>query len=395
MRTSTLKRASAACIAAALFGSVTAQIIFSHRHLYNEFDSHLQFAQKLEMTGTIPVPHFLFHLVAIVAHSAVMQFAGAGYYPRGHSVDMSWLIAGVLVMLTIYGATFGLLDRYLRGAGIGEDQSIILSISLMVVSPIFILAPIDGRFYFGYLAPTIYNIPTQPLLKMMTIAVFMFTPSIAEKKASPVKLIAISLFIVLNGLSKPNFLIIMLPALAVLTTWRVARKKTINLPTIICMICSAALVLAWQYYFKFVNPDGRIYESSITFTTPFEVWDHVTGFVPLKFVLSIVFPIYVIVAYWKSAISSIEMQYSWLLFTFGAIFSAFLAETGPQKYAGNFIWSGEVAVFVLFFVSTKFLFSRPRTTSHSSRFKTAVVLLSIHVFCGIIYYIRSFWFPYR
>jgi hypothetical protein len=378
-------------IVAIAFGAVTTQIIFSPNHLYNEFEAHLKIAADMEALHEIRAPHFLFHAAAIVVHGILRQIVdGSGNPGNGHIVDNGWIVSCIFIMALTYFLSFYILYKYLIKSGIDDNLSIFLSVSLLIVAPIFILSIFDGRYYFGYLSPTIYNIPTQSLLKLMTIAVFVFSPCLAARLVPTKNLVLMSLLVVLNGLSKPNFLIIMLPALVVLSIWRVWRRQELNFSPVLCMACAAILVLSWQYYFKFINPDGRIYESSITLTAPFEVWNHLTGFVSLKFILSVVFPLCVLLFYWESVVVEVEMQYAWLIYIFGAFFSAFVAETGMYRYAGNFIWSGEIGVFVLFVASVRFVFLLPMNCKKCFKYRLSVLLFAMHVLCGVIYYVRSF-----
>jgi hypothetical protein len=311
-----------------------------------------------------------------------------------YHLDTGWMLSGFLISLFTYVISALLLDRYFVKSGIAENRAAILAVSMMIVAPIFIIAPIDDRFYFGYLSPNLYIIPTQALLKMMTIALFLFLPHITRTHVSRGEMILIFVITILNGLSKPNFLIIMLPALTLLAAGRLAKKEMVNFPAVLCLFCGACLVLSWQYLFKFTSAGTPVYESRITLTAPFDVLGRIGEYAPAKMMLSIVFPVCVAVAYWKEARRDIEMQYAWLLFLFGATFSIFLAETGPNKYAGNFLWCGEISVFVLFFVTAKFLFRTAQSPIHKKKFAFSVTLMSAHILCGFIYFFRSFFFKY-
>ena len=61
------------------------------------------------------------------------------------------------------------------------------------------------------------------------------------------------------------------------------------------------------------------------------------------------------------------------------------------KYAANFIWSGQIANFVLF-VTTAALFFRDENIKNpeDKRFFIGIIIFSLHVACGLVYYARSF-----
>jgi uncharacterized membrane protein len=312
-------------------------------------------------------------------------------------VDNSWLIAAVIIMTAAYLATVVLLMHYLKRTISSANMLMFLSFSLLLVQPIFAFAPFDGLYYLGYVTPSnLYIIPTQTLLKLTTIAVFMLTPLLLKRSVAVKWLVLIGLLVIANGLSKPNYLIIMLPALAVLVGLESRKKHDINYSVFAVMQLSCLLVLAWQYYFKFINPDHLIYQSSIALTLPFDVMSHLSGYVPAKILLSIVFPLYVATAFRREAGNDLDTVYAWILFGFGLLYAIFLSETGHTKFAGNFIWSAEIGNFVLFAASARLLFTHAQGNwaQWERRTRWGSVIFSIHLLCGVIYYVRSFSHPY-
>lgn len=384
---------------ATFFGLLTAHIAFSGRTLYNEMGPHLLVAKEMAASGKILVPHFIFHILVIGVHQIIMWIDPSfGILKSDPFVDNGWLTSGVIVVTAAYAGIALLLVKYLVGSSISSGMAMLLAFALMILTPIFLLAPFDGLYYLGYITPsTVYNIPTQTLLKLTTLALFMATPLIKKQEVSVGILGLLSVLVIANGLSKPNFLIIMLPALFTLVALRRMRHEYVNHAVIAAIFGVSVLVLAWQYYFKFENPDGRIYDSGITVTLPFEVMSHLSAYVVIKILLSIVFPVYVAVVFRKEIFQDTELIYAWLLFIFGMIFSIFLAETGSQRYSGNFLWSGEIGNFVIFVVSTRFFFFKGVTQNKAliARLNIGIIIFTFHVVCGLIYYVRSFTHAYR
>jgi nitrate reductase gamma subunit len=52
------------------------------------------------------------------------------------------------------------------------------------------------------------------------------------------------------------------------------------------------------------------------------------------------------------------MRIAWAGAFVGLFISYFLAEAGDRLYDGNFLWTGQMAVFVLFVAAAAFLFNR-------------------------------------
>jgi hypothetical protein len=162
---------------------------------------------------------------------------------------------------------------------------------------------------------------------------------------------------------------------------------------------SGLAVLSWQYYFKFADPASPMYQSSITLTAPFEVWSYYSDYIALKFVLSSLFPLYVAIIFWRSTASDVLSKYAWILYIIGLAYTGFLAESAANsaiKYAGNFIWSGQIANFLLFVSTAKLFFSKtsfcPWQVNKKMLF--GLLIFMLHAIAGLIYYIRSFSFNY-
>ena len=85
------------------------------------------------------------------------------------------------------------------------------------------------------------------------------------------------------------------------------------------------------------------------------------------------------------------MILAWLCFIFGAFYSYFMSETsGGQFTMGNFDWSAEVSLFILFVVVTLFWIERLVEKKRWEKKDTAVaVAFGLHLISGIIYYLYS------
>lgn len=393
------KLALFAIFLAMFFGAITFRAIHHDTSIYSEFGFHIEKSQAMAREGRILEPHFLFHVLTIAAHDVITLGRAADSEPTpSPEVFDSWAAAALIVITAAYAATTLLLYSALRRIKASVNGSITLAFCLSIVAPLFLLAPIDGWYYLGYLSPsTIYIIPTQVLLKLTTLALFLLTCRAMKDRLGAPTYILLALLVVANGLAKPNYLIIMGPALITLAAMEFSKGRPLDMRLVAASILPAIAVLAWQYHFKFVNTHGLIYESSIILTTPFEVWGHHSDYVPLKFLLSSAFPIYVAVAYWNRLKADISLKFAWLLYFYGLLFTAFVAESGFARYAGNFVWSGQIANFVLFVASALTFFSIDRTgqatTKH--RYAVGVAILSLHVLAGLFYYFRNFIYAFR
>ncbi len=117
----------------------------------------------------------------------------------------------------------------------------------------------------------------------------------------------------------------------------------------------AVAVLLWQFYITYSGyaPGTGAYHDSIMWAPlKFMALVSPAGLFP-KFLLSICFPLLVSILYWKQACRDTMLVLAWLCFLFGGLYTYLLAE---RLYlgAGNMVWSGYIAAFLLFFASIAF-----------------------------------------
>jgi hypothetical protein len=123
---------------------------------------------------------------------------------------------------------------------------------------------------------------------------------------------------------------------------------------------------------------------------------------PSLFLLSIAFPLCLVAARWPAARRDGPLMLAWLVFGIGAAYGYVLAEAEPYTGDGNWLWSGQVALFVLFAESVLFLRSRAaKVTESAGRWlKVCVLVLAVHLACGLVWYgaevlqPHRWWFPF-
>jgi hypothetical protein len=107
--------------------------------------------------------------------------------------------------------------------------------------------------------------------------------------------------------------------------------------------------------------------------------------VGLKLVLSIVFPLVVGAAFARQAARDAPLRLAWLAFAAGAFYAYVLAETGERMIHGNFLWSGQAAVAVLFAASARFALARGAEGAARGRLAACAGAFLMHVASGAAY----------
>lgn len=388
-------------VAAALaFGGLTAVLILTPDGPVQEYDAHIDFAMRSWLDNETKTPHFLYQWLTIAHHLVLSPWGLSEAIIAGTNqpVQTDWAIAGLVAIVEVYvvlalSLAWWLSAVFRRMSGYAGPAGYVLAFCLGIVTPVFLLAPLDGQFYLGYIPPsTIHIIPTQVLLKLTTFWLFALAVYVFRGRVGVARILLICLVAVLSALSKPNGVMVLVPALWITALWAWRDGQRVNLPVLVAVTAASAAVLLWQYHFKFVDPTAPIYESSIILTRPFDFYRYYSDYVPLKLFLSLLFPLYVLLAYRRTVFGDLFVRLGFAAFVVGLLMAAFLGESGTPRYAGNFTWSAQIGCFLLFVATTAFFFGTA-VLGQNRRTPTAwagIAIFALHLGAGLIYYGRSF-----
>jgi hypothetical protein len=340
----------------------------------SDYTAHLQFARDM-LAGKFAATHVMYETI-ILGLRVVLPISYA---------DAGWITATgfyLLTALVLYG--------FIRSASGGNGWRVWLiaaffALALLVVTPITLLTFRQHTLYFGYVGINVVHNPTMVLLKPFALLLFSFTvafltrrvPLTARTVALAYLLIALSLF------AKPNFVLILLPALLVLAAYRFYRRDSLR-PMILTLILPMTALLALQYVatYLLIASDG----SQITFAplATLYIYDHSRFSLLIKFALSITFPVAVYLLYARQAVRSLVLNLAWLAFAAGGGQMYLFAESGARLRDSNFWWSAQIGLFVLFVVSVLFLLERLRAQK-DGRIWLCLLIFALHLASGIVY----------
>jgi hypothetical protein len=150
--------------------------------------------------------------------------------------------------------------------------------------------------------------------------------------------------------------------------------------------------LGWQYLATY-TPDRLLRVEGGIFFAPLAVYAQDSGMLLPKFILSILFPLIVYALYYKDASVDIGLNLAWLNFIFGAFYTYMLAESGLRFQDGNFKWSGQVTLFILFIASVVFFLhqnagwlSGRLEKKPDDAFMVGVIVFGLHLVSGVLFY---------
>jgi hypothetical protein len=377
---------------------------------------HIGEAVRMQKTGTIGFPHFLFQvsLLAIQIINPEAFFQLAFYTIKG---VVPFFVDECMVQKEVTGLEFiamvsevgwymllGIITyRFLRihtNMQRFQDKCIlVLSTWLLIIAtPISLLywLKIDSYVYLGYTNLQTYHNPTINIIKPIAILLFWYALNIfAERWNYPqgVVLTATAILTVLSAIAKPNYIICLVPALMVYAGIRFLRQRRFSwLLLFLGVLVPAGGVLVWQFTSTYVSNTPVMTQSSIAIA-PFVVISYISSWLLPKFFLSILFPLCVYLLYIRQSMKNTMLNLAWLVFLFGAFYAYFLIETGIRKYDVNFLWSAQISLFVLFVASTAFFLGQNQTETFlyrkilaDKRAIVSFVVLGIHAICGVFYY---------
>ncbi|VVP72160.1 hypothetical protein PS918_01355 [Pseudomonas fluorescens] len=350
--------------------------------------AHLKWAAEMEEQKVLLLPHPLYHfLVMLIKNLFSFDYAKSSV---------------VIVVAAIYGLSilnYRILARY-----INPILAVLLSVCMLLITPLQAVYPLDKHLYFGYVGITTYHSPTMLLLKPLSLLAFCYALKAAttteERDLPNAFIFALSLFFC--GISKPNFLIIILPAfvLFLLLIGRV-RPVLTNGYVYGAFFLPIFLVLGLQffhaYYYQSLSLGTGNEESHIAFL-PFESMQHYSGFLVEKFFLSVVFPLLVFLCYPKEYFKNRAVLLSGICCFGGIILTYLFAETGYRLYAGNFWWSGQIGMYLVFLFTLVFLLENMSQCClgffGKLKYTVCMILFFAHVGCGVFFYRQELLFPY-
>lgn len=384
-----------------IFGPV---LFYQRTHLDHIY--HIQAALEMWKSKFIGEPHFLYHFIIIGIFLLIRPFWFKETLNQAGSLSENLsdpfilgLAASVLAEISLAIVLYFLILSSFENKISRNNRlwTIFLSLSLMLVSPINFIPYGDHRYYLGFIGVTSYHNPTQLLLKPIALILFALVVKILKdvptQNTSNMAL-KVGALTVLSTLAKPNFIICLLPAFLFYSFYLFFKERTIAWrPGIFGILLPAILILGWQYFVNY--GEGRFGDEKIIFA-PFKVYKHYSPWLFSKFIFSIIFPATVYFGYFKKASKDVSLTFAWMIFLIGAFYTYFLAESGPQFGAGNFGWSGEISLFILFVYSILFFirqapfknFKSKDISSKTFAFLT-VITFSMHIMGGILWYYQN------
>lgn len=356
--------------------------VYYHRIMYpldGDFGSHIATAIKMVKQQSIAgyrVAHPLFEISIIGLYW--LSRAKISLYLAAVIVQVAAQLMTALILYFWFGSLPGRL---------GEWKRVFWSVTLTLVAPVMALVFLDKSYYYGYIGLANYHNPTVHLLRPFSLLSFIFAIRVLTGSRSPTWMVVVSAFVmVFSALIKPNYALIILPALGVLVLVRLLRKEPVDWWMAVAGIAlPACAVLVAQAVLAYGSGDGN----GIIFA-PLAVEGAFSSYLPLKLFLSSIFPISTFLAYRKRVTIEPALPLAWFAFGFGLLQVYLLAESGGRFMDANFRWGAQIGLFLLFAASARFLLQKAPSLDKTfpKRIWLTYSTYLPHLAAGIIYYIH-------
>jgi hypothetical protein len=351
-----------------------------------DYTLHAQIIQEIRQGKLVGIAHPLFHLMVagVSAFLPVLPF-------------LETLKQGSLIVATgIYVFTgvvfYGIIRSNFRHQSTWRVASIsaVVSLLLMIVAPINLLSWNEGHLFWGYFLSNIHHNPTFVLLKPLAVLLFIYAagafsqaPYFQTRAASLISFV----LVILATLAKPSFTIALLPALVIFGGFQTYRKQPVHWRLILfSIIVPAIIILGGQYLLQFLGMQNTWLDSGQVQFRPFLILSNrLVQFPAARFILSILFPLSILVLHYPQARRNAPLKLSWLIFGIAAVYSYCLVES-KRIDDGNFIWSGHITVAVLFVVSMGFWLRQVRVIGFNRKSLIVATILALHGLSGLFWY---------
>jgi len=332
---------------------------------WGDFSQHIDYAERIHSFADLKSPHFLFQLVLKAVHA----------------VGLSYATATVLVMGLCYGGMAALIawEIQRRGARLTATRAFLLVPALLIASHVFLPTIFPPTMYHGYFVPTTYHNPTQQLNKLFALWIYFIycAQFLDSRRAEVAPTLSAGALTVLSALAKPSFLIAFLPAAGIFALADVVRRHWRQVLMFgLGIALPVTLVLVWQALLTFGPGAGN----SVIFA-PFAVFEFKATLYKLP--ASLAFPIVVAALALRGRVRDPKFTFAWVFTAIAMFMTLLLGEEGSRLMDGNFAWTGQTAVFLIYVESLLLLITRPELLRWRS---TAWAAFAVHVACGVVWY---------
>ncbi len=302
--------------------------------------------------------------------------------PRYHNVIVSLFLMTLNILSIIF--TYMFFKIYLKN--IPKEYLYLASLTCNIYMPIHMpqlhVSPYIGVFCFNLYHNSTYQ-AMKPFAVLSIIIFIKLFNKYYDKTISILEWISFASCLFITTWFKPSFMFGFAPCMLVIMIMDFIKRKGKNILNYIVFGTTtfpSLLLMLWQQKQLFDQQNG------IEFGF-LKVWMLHTKNPLIGLILSISFPLVVLIFSYKDLLVDKIYQFGWFFAVVNISIFAFLCESGGRFEHGNLGWGAQFAVGILFITSMyKFL----HKIKNISKFKVGITsaILGMHVLCGVNYILK-------
>lgn len=346
---------------------------------------HIDLLARYLKNGFIPIPPLYFlllHFLSLFSLSA-QSLIIASVIILSASITFKFICTNILISSINPGYT----GNYFNIGKIKLPYYGIVG-TLLLAHPIAILGL--NHMYLGRIPISVWHNSTTIALTPFALLLFYYSYqyTLLGKREEIIKILLLS---IINILIKPSFFFVFIVSFPIFLF--AVNRKLIRKHFVLLAISGilSILVLLTEYYFIYkLNILDEVYyqgnTSKVVFA-PFVVWEMYSKTKFLDLLVSISFPITVLIYYRKTSIvKNSILFYAVLIFTISMLIMILFAEDGPRIHHFNFIWQAIVSNYILFVVCMA-LWMKIVSSKEVIGFREYITLsiFLLHVISGVLY----------
>ncbi len=310
--------------------------------------------------------------------------------------------SGTLIVLPVLLAMFALLSVFFTAEllievsdkKISSNAAILLALLLNIVMPCYIKGLSDGR-YMGMHASSIWHNSTYLMMKWLglwTILIYLRLEKNISKKLTLESYTFFVIILTLTTAAKPNFFLAVTPAMFVFLIADLIQKKAPakKLFFLASSIIPSLAVMLYQNKALFnAGAGGNGIE-----IVPGRAMSAHTGYLIPVSILSIAFPLMILLLHIKEIFKNRYMLFAWLCAGCGYMQYFLFSEKGSRNMDANFSWGYAFTIILIFGISLVTWINDIRNIKEDkSVIKKAylgasTLVLGYHAYCGVLFFIR-------
>ncbi len=322
---------------------------------------------------------------------SLISFIIIGLHKSGTLLILPVLL-GLFAALSVFFTAELLLE--ISDKKLDSDLAIILALLLNIVMPCYISGLSDGR-YMGMHASSIWHNSTYLMMKWLglwTILVYMEIEKNISKKLTFKSYLFFTLILTITTAAKPNFFLAVTPAMFIFLVADLIRKKAPfgRLAMFGSAVIPSFAVMLLQNRALFKAGAG----GNGIMIAPGRAMSAHTGYLLIVSILSIAFPLMVLLLHIKDLFKNRYLLFAWLCAGFGYMEYFLFSEKGTRDMDANFSWGYAFTIILIFGISLIMWMDDIRNIRNDKNIvkkgylAACGIVLGYHTYCGLLFFIR-------